>query len=217
MSDLVNLGLLKNAIVETIVSTYNVNGEPNAAPMGVKTEDMKHIVIRPYTSSLTYTNLQAKRCAVINITSNPELYYRTAFKEANPEGRMPTEWFEKAEKVNAPRLRVASAFMEVSVIDIKSADSERAEVICEVQLIKAPSLVPKAYCRATFATIEAIIHATRVKAFLAGDEEKRREARRLMGLIKHYKALVNRVAPNSKYSAIMADLTERISSWRAKS
>jgi len=217
MTNLANLGFLRETTVEVIVSTYGANGQPNAAPMGVRTEDMKHIVIRPYMSTVTYANLQSKRCAVINVTSNPELYYRTAFKEANPEGQMPSEWFEKAETVDAPRLCMADAFVEVSVVDIKSLGAERAEVLCDVKLVRASSLLPKAYCRATFATIEAIIHATRVKVFLAEDEEKQREARRLMGLIEHYHALVNRVAPNSNYSAIMADLTERINKWRTKS
>lgn len=217
MNDLASLGFLKNSIVETIVSTYNSKGQPNAAPMGVKTEETKHIIIRPYTSTLTYKNLQSKRCAVINVTSNPELYYRTAFKEANPEGRIPFEWLEKAETVDAPRLRMAEAFVEVSVVNIKSLGTERAEVLCDVQFIKASSLLPKAYCRATFATIEAIIHATRVKPFLAGDRQKQEQAHRLMELIEHYNAVVNRIAPNSRYSAIMADLTQRINSWKVKS
>jgi hypothetical protein len=216
MNNLAGLGFSKNAIVETIVSTYNANGQPNAAPMGVKTEDAKHLVIRPYASTLTYTNLRSKGCAVINVTSNPELYYRTAFKEANPEGKIPTEWFARAETVEAPRLRMADAFVEVSVIDIKSLKPERTEVLCDVRLIKAPNLLPKAYCRATFATIEAIIHATRVKLFLTGDKQRQEQAHRLIELIEHYDAVVNRVAPNSRYSRIMADLTRRINSWRVK-
>jgi hypothetical protein len=216
MNNLASLGFLKNAIVETIVSTYNANGQPTAAPMGVETKDMKHIVIRPYTSTLTYTNLQSKRCAVVNVTSDPELYHRTAFKEANPEGKIPTEWFEKAETVNAPKLRMAEAFVEVFVSDIKLLEAERAEVLCGVKLIRAPSLLPKAYCRAKFATIEAVIHATRVKVFSAGDRQKREQAHRLVELIEHYNAVVNRVAPNSRYSGIMTDLTQRINSWRVK-
>lgn len=120
MNNLAILGFSKKTIMETIVSTYNVEGPPNAAPMGVETEDMQRIVIRPYTSSLTYKNLQLKTCAVINVTSNPELYYRTAFKEVNPGGRVPGEWFGKAEAVDAPRLLLADAFIEVSVLNIKS-------------------------------------------------------------------------------------------------
>jgi hypothetical protein len=184
--------------------------------MGVKTEDMQHIVIRPYTSSLTYKNLQLKKCAVINVTSNPELYYCTALKEVNPNHKIPLEWFERAEIVDAPRLRTAEAFIEVSVVDTKLLESGRAEVLCDVQRIKAPSLLPNAYCRATFATIEAIIHATRVKLFLAGDKQKQEQACELIELIQHYNAIVNQVAPNSRYSRIMADLMERINSWKRK-
>ena len=217
MTNLTNLGFSKGAIIETIVSTYNANGKPNAAPMGAKTEDMKHIVIRLYTSTLTYTNLQSKKCAAINVTSNPELYYRTAFKEVNPEGRVPLEWFEKGETVDAPRLLMAEAFVEVTVVNIKSLGNERAEVLCDVQLIKASSLLPKVYCRAKFATIEAIIHATRVKLFLAGDKKRQEQAYRLIDLIEHYNAVVNRTAPNSRYSEIMADLTQRINSWKVES
>ena len=217
MNDLTSLGFFKNTIVETIVSTYSANGQPNAAPMGVKTEDTKHIVIRPYTSTLTYINLQSKKCAVINVSSNPELFYRTAFKETNPEGKIPTDWFEKAETVAAPRLRMADAFIEVSVVDLRLSGLERAEVLCDVKLIKASSLLPKVYCRATFATIEAIIHATRVKLSLTGDRQKQEQARRLKELIEHYNAVVNRIAPNSRYSAIMTDLTQRINSWKVKS
>jgi hypothetical protein len=217
MNDLAGLGFLGNSIVETIVSTYNSKGQPNAAPMGVKTEETKHMIIRPYTSTLTYTNLQLKRCAVINVTSNPELYYRTAFKNVNPEGRIPLQWFEKGETVDAPRLRIAEAFVEVSVVNIKYLDPERAEVLCDVKLIKASSLLPKAYCRATFATIEAVIHATRVKLLLAGDKQEEEQAHRLIELIEHYNAVVNRIAPNSSYSVIMADLTQRINSWKVKS
>lgn len=215
MKNLADLGFSKGAIMEIIVSTYNANGQPNAAPMGVKTEDMHHIVIRPYTSSLTYRNLQLKKCAVINVTSNPELYYLTAFKEANPEGRIPSEWFEKAEAVGAPRLKRADAFVEVSIFDMKSSEAERVEALCEIKLVKASNLLPRAYCRATFATIEAIIHAIRVKVFLTNKKQK--QAYKLIELIRHYNALVNRVSPNSRYSEIMADLTRRISSWKVES
>ncbi|MBS7627147.1 DUF447 family protein [Candidatus Bathyarchaeota archaeon] len=102
-----DIGFLKRTIIEAVISTYNVEGQPNAAPMGVKTEDMQRIIIKPYTSSLTYKNLKLKKCAVINLTSNPELYYRTSFKEASSDNRIPLEWFERAEVVDAPRLRMA--------------------------------------------------------------------------------------------------------------
>jgi hypothetical protein len=217
MTKITDLGFSKGVIVETIVSTYNADRQPNAAPMGATMESPQHIVLRIYTSSLTYKNLQSKRCAVVNVTSDPEVFYRTAFKEANPNGRIPQEWLEKAETVDAPRLRTADAHIEVTVADITPLDAERAEVLCEVNLVQASSVLPKAYCRALFATIEAIIHATRVKTFITQcDRQKQEQALKLLERIRECHDVVNRVAPNSRYSEIMADLNQRIDSWRIK-
>lgn len=211
MNNLAGLGFLKNTIVEVIVSTYNGEGQPNAAPMGVETVDMQRIVIRPYTSSLTYKNLQLKRCAVINVTSDPEVYYRAALKEVNSDDRIPVEWFERAEVVDAPRLRMADAFVEVSIVGVKSLGAERAEFLCDVEHVKALNVLPRVYCRAIFATIESVIHATRIKLFLTSGKQE--QARRLIELIRHYNTVVKRVAPNSRCSEIMADLIRRINSW----
>jgi len=214
---LADLGFSKGIITETIVSTYNVDDQPNAAPMGVTMENAQHVAIRPYTSTLTYMNLQLKKCAVINVTANPELYYRTAFKETNPKGKMPQEWFEKAETVDAPKLRMADAHIEVSVTDISAFDAERATALCQVKLVKAPKMLPKVYCRASSATIEAVIHATRVKVLVNNDKNEQKNVSKLLEMIKNCNDIVNRVAPNSRYSEIMTDLTKRIDSWRTKS
>jgi hypothetical protein len=217
MTKLTDLGFSKGIIVETIVSTYNVDGQANAAPMGAIMESPQRILLRIYNSSLTYKNLQSKRCAVVNVTSDPEIFYRTAFKEANVESRVPQELFEKAETVDAPKLRPADAQIEATVAGIVPLDAERVEVSCEVKLVQASSVLPKAYCRALFATIEAIVHATRVEAFIVhGDTQKREQALKLLETIRECNDVVNRVAPNSRYSKIMTDLNQRINSWRAK-
>lgn len=217
MSKLPDLGFSKGTIVETIISTYSTDGQPNAAPMGVIMKNEKHIIIRFYNSSLTYRNLLSKKYAVVNVTSNVETFYRTAFKEANPTGKIPLNWFEKAESVDAPRLRSAEATVEIALAKMKPIDDERTEALCDVKLIKTTKTVPKAYCRALFATVEAIIHATRVKAYLNGDEQQREQALKLLEIIEDYRALVNRVAPNSRYAEIMSDLTKLVNSWRVES
>jgi hypothetical protein len=217
MTTLTDLGFSKDAIVETVVSTYDVEGQPNAAPMGATMEGYGRVVFRIYTSSLTYKNLKAKRCAVVNVTSDAEVFYRTAFKEANPNGGLPLEWFERAETVDAPRLRTSDAHVEVAVVEEAPFDAERVDILCEVKLVKALTVLPKAYCRALCATIEAIVHATRVKVFISdSDGQKREQALKLLDTIKECRAVVNRVAPCSRYSEIMADLTQRADQWRAK-
>jgi len=217
MTSITDLGFAEGVIVETVVSTYNADGQANAAPMGAVITSAQRIAIRIFTSSLTYRNLHSKRCAVVNVTSDAEVFYRTAFKEVNSEGVVPQEWFGKAETVGAPRLLAADAFIEVAVAEMRPFDAERAEVVCEVKLVKASGVLPKAYCRAQSAAIEAIIHATRVKAFIGhADGWKREQALKLLETIRECNDVVNRVAPSSRYSEIMADLNQRIDSWRAK-
>ena len=216
MTNIADLGFSEGVIMETIVSTYNADGQANAAPMGAIMTMPQRVAFRIYTSSLTYKNLQSRKCGVVNVTSDPELFYRTAFKEANPDGMVPQEWFEKADTVDAPKIPAAEANIEVAVADITSLDAERVEVLCDVKLVRAASVLPKAYCRALFATVEAIVHATRVEAFIAhGDRRKREQALKLLETIRQCHDVVNRVAPRSRYSEIMADLTQRVDSWRA--
>jgi hypothetical protein len=59
------------------------------------------------------------------------------------------------------------------------------------------------------------IHATRVKVFLKDDEQKK-QVPHLLELIENSNKVVNHTAPNSLYSRVMADLLEKIDSWRTQ-
>jgi hypothetical protein len=185
--------------------------------MGIVKEGNVRLLIRPYKSSLTYKNIQAKRCAVVNVTSNPETFYLTAFKEANPDGKLASKLFKKAVTVDAPRLRETDATIEVTVVETRSFGAERAEFLCEAQQVEATETLPKVYCRAQFATIEAIVHATRIKVFLRGNQQEQKQALTLLERIEVCRDVVDRTAPDSRYAEIMADLTGMIALWRKQS
>ncbi len=74
-------------------------------------------------------------------------------------------------------------------------------------------MYPQAQCRAATLTLEAIIHATRVKAYVNIKPEQAK-VDKLLETINIYTEVVDRVAPNSIYKLVMADLQKRISSWR---
>jgi hypothetical protein len=215
MAKLTDLGFLKGIFAETIVSTYNVDGTPNAAPMGIILENEQTLILNIFNTSTTNCNLKANKCAVINLTNNIEAFYKTTFKEANPNEKLPAEWFDKARTINAPRLQFADASIEVSVINMEPCGLERTKFVCSVKQTEAPKKYPQVYSRALSATIEAITHATRVKVFI-NDEKKQKQVSELLEMIENQKNLVNHVAPNSAYSAVMADLMKRIDSWRNK-
>jgi hypothetical protein len=212
-SELMKLGFAPRQIVEVIVSTYDENKTPDAAPMGVTSRGGR-LIIRPYTTTQTYLNLRGRRCGVVNLTGDPELFYRTAIKESNKGGQVPAEWFIGAETVDAPRLKGVEAYLEVSVVDQSPVASDRAEFVCEVVRLNVMGAHPKAYSRAAFALIESVIHATRVKEYLASGRVG--DAEQLLSLIDHYRTLVERVAPGSRYALVMADLLKRVESWRTK-
>jgi hypothetical protein len=183
--------------------------------MGVIMEDEQHLIVNLFNSSTTCSNIKANRCAIVNLISNIEVFYKTAFKEANIDGKVPQEWFEQAKAVNAPKLRFSDATIDVSVTDMTPIDTEKTRVVCNVELVQATRKFPQVHCRAMDATLEAIIHATRVKAFLNGEGEQKKVSK-LLELIGNCNDVVNRVAPNSAYSIVMADLMKRIDSWRNK-
>ena len=212
---LADLGFLKGVIEECIISTYSIEGKVDAAPMGVIVEDEAHVIVTFFNSSATCNNIKANKCATVNLTSNIEVFYKTAFKEANINGKLPQEWFEKARSVNAPKLRSAEATIEVSVTELVPLSSEKTKAVFEIKLLEATPKYPQVYCRAMAATLEAILHGTRVKFFI-NDKNKQKQVTTLLEQIQGCNELVKKVAPNSVYSTVMVDLLKRIDLWRQK-
>jgi hypothetical protein len=210
MAKLTDLGFSKGIIVETIVSTYNPDGTSNAAPMGVTMQDPQHLTMSIFNTSSTYRNLQTNKQGTINITRDIEIFYKTTFKDS----QLPEEWFETAQTVNAPELRFADATVAFSVLQMEPIE-EKTAVTCKVEQICAQESYPQVCCRAMSLTLEAIIHGTRVKAFI-NEEKKQKSVSELLVLIQNCNDVVNRVAPSSTYSLVMADLLKRIDSWRNK-
>ena len=213
MAKLTELGFVEGVICETILSTYNMDGSANAAPMGTIMQDPKTLTINLYNTSTTFGNLKTNKCAVINLTGNIEFFYKTAFKEANPKGKLPQEWFEKSPAVNAPKLRLAEATIDIEVTSMEPNGSEKTKAVCNVKSVGAAKKYPQVSCRAMSASLEAIVHATRVKVF-ANDKTKQKQVAKLLELIGNCNDVVNRTAPNSVYSEVMADLNKHIDSWR---
>ena len=213
MVDLTELGFQRGIIAETIISTYNKDGTPNAAPMGAIMKDPSHMIVNFYNSSLTLQNIKAKKSAVANLTNNIDIFYKTAFEEANPNSKLPNEWFEKSESIDAPKLHSADAVIEMSTSDLAPFGKEKTNVVFSIKLIEAKLRYPQVYCRAMSATLEAIIHATRIQAF-AKDKNQRLKVQNLLEKVGQCNDVVNRVASDSSYSCVMADLLKRIDSWR---
>lgn len=183
--------------------------------MGVTMQNHEILTIEIYDSSQTSRNLKTNKSAVINLTAAIELFYKTAFKETNPEGKLPLELFKRTQMVNAPKLHLADATIDVSVVKMDPVGEEKTRFFCKVEGIDAVITDPQVYCRAMPATLEAIVHATRIKVY-ANDEKKKEQVNHLLQTINNCNDVVKRTAPNSSCSAVMTDLMKRIDSWRKK-
>jgi len=211
-ASLSQLGLAKDQVYEMILSTYSADGKSTAAPMGIIPKSSRRFIIRIFKRTQTFKNLQRLRCGVVNLTSDPEVFYKTAFKQTSGLRSLRVEWFEKARTVKAPRLRYADANIEFKVKKIEGFDELRSRVTCETGRIDFRRTLPAGYCRGAFAAIECIIHATRVQQYLS--EGRLRHAKKLIALVNYYKDLAERVSPSSKYVSIIRQICNQIDRWR---
>lgn len=202
MSVLEELGFEEGVIVEVVVSTASLDGAPNAAPMGARLRGGL-VELRPFKDTATYRNLAATHRAVLNVVDDPEPFVATTLKE----GPLPRDMFEGG--VVAPRLRGAKAYVEVEAVE-EVDEGGRALFRCRPVEVVVRGPV-KAYCRARSALIEALIHATRVRALTSMG--LRGEVEGLMRLIEHYASLVSRVAPGSRYEELMRRVVEAARRW----
>jgi len=66
-------------ILEGIVTTINREGELNIAPMGpVVDPEMTHLVLRPFETSRTFSNLKETRCGVFHVVDDVLLLAKAA-------------------------------------------------------------------------------------------------------------------------------------------
>jgi hypothetical protein len=201
MQMLSRLGFKPGRIVETIVATYDADGNPNAAPMGILVEANDRLLIRPYLQTRTFRNLKQHKQCTVNLTSNPEIFFKSCFKDV--VGGLPENFFIRARKVYAPRLRQAEGWLEVKA-DEEAEVEDRAIFKCFVKAVYLGRMKPKAYCRANFAAIESIIHVTRILTYLKLGEQNK--CSKLLELVRHYRGVVERTAPNSEAFKVLENL-----------
>ncbi len=193
---------------EIVLSTYNNDGSPNAAPMGIRFVGEKRIQVNLFRGSSTLNNVLTRRCAVANLTSDPVLFYRLTFKR---KGWLEDCTFLRAKLVNAPLLKDSDAHIEMNLIrGIPSRDTVLAEF--RVKRVQWNYVAPLFYSRGAHALIEATIHATRIRQFL--NEGRRREAAKLSRLINHYKDVIERVCPDSDYARTIRELQAKVKAWK---
>ena len=146
-------------IIETVTTTINPDGTVNCAGMGVEWGD-DAIVIKPYRSTRTLRNLQARGAAVVNLTDDILLFTQAALEDPHPPTR-------PAAVVDGAVLADACSWREVTVAAI-DATGPRARVATRV-VGRGTAREFVGFSRACHAVLEASILASRVRR-LPADE-----------------------------------------------
>jgi len=139
-------------ILETIVTTLDASGRPNAAPMGIRLEQ-DTVVLRPFRSAVTCRNLEAVGEGVVHFTDNVLLFARCALTSEVPPHR-------PAARVRGVVLDDACHWREFALVSAEQGGERalfRARVVAEG---RSRDLL--AYNRAQHAVVEATILATRL-------------------------------------------------------
>lgn len=107
-------------ILETIISSVDLTGEPHVTPFGVKYEDGL-IVISPYKPSTTLANILATKCAVMNLTDDVRVFAGAL------TNRQPWQLIQ-AEKIMALRLADCLAHSELELVKMRD-DATRPQLL----------------------------------------------------------------------------------------
>ncbi len=156
-------GMEDARILEGIVTTMDVAGVLNVAPMGPKiiTGNWDTFLLRPFRSSTTYRNLKATREGVLHITDDVLILARTAI---GLPAEAPTR---PASVVRGSILTDACRYLEFRVVSLDEG-GDRANVMA--QTVASGEIRPFfGLNRAMFAVVEAAILATRLD-FLSAPE-----------------------------------------------
>lgn len=162
MHDLESIGMEKRLLYETIITTKNAEGIPNAAPIGVICKDKKEIMLHLFEGTHTLENIKTSSRFVVNILKDPLVFVGCTI------GDLPFDNFKKHE--NDFYIKNTDAFFSANVTSIKEVEkkdniskSKMSVIKARVDevIIKNENVEP--LNRAIFAIIESLVYLSRIK------------------------------------------------------
>jgi uncharacterized protein len=141
-------------IIETIVTTTDLNGVVNIAPMGVEWDGGDEPpVLKPFLETTTFRNVSATGVAVVNLVDDVRIFARAAI--SNPEYPV-----APAVAVRGVVLEAACSWRELTVRSIDGTPPRsRIETSIAHRGFRREFI---GFNRARHAVLEAAIYATRV-------------------------------------------------------
>lgn len=181
--------------------TINDDGAFNPAPMGVMLTD-GILTVKSYKTSKTYENLLRGGEVFINLTNDPMLFLVTAFKDEFIEETSTNDYWLSSTSV-VVQAEVKERLHDRSLYSIFSLIPSR------VNVLKQRSI---AFSRARAASIEAIIHATRIQVF--NESGRMDDVRHLVHLVKENIDVIKKVSGDTSDEVkVVKKLVSMIKHW----
>jgi hypothetical protein len=177
---------IREGINELIVTTLSIDGEPNAAPIGIIQEEGK-FTIRVFNQSQTCTNIKDTGLLAANVVNDPVLFVRSAL--GNPDSSL-------FEMVHAQTSCVFPVLTHSCAWILFEADCKAGKIAMTAELYPVDGCIIDLHVcsvnRGFNAVIEALILATRYRIF--GNKE-------YLDQIKSYDSLVKKCGSSREIEA----------------
>jgi hypothetical protein len=112
------MGFTPGRIIESIVTTYNTDGSPNAAPIGIYPISNNEIEMNIRTTTDTHSNLLRTGGCVVNVVFDPLLFLKCGLLgsgKGEAENEVASSDVTPADNVDAPVLKDANAWIEAKM------------------------------------------------------------------------------------------------------
>ncbi len=161
-------------ILESIVTTVDVDGNVNIAPMGPEVdselscpEGPEKLRLRPFDSSRTYRNLAETGKAVVHVTDDVGLFARAAVDALDPD-----ETKRRVRQLDGTDWWPLKDCHRWFAVDVESVSSDGPRIDMDCRVIRSEYVRPFfGFNRAMFAVLEAAILATRTHLLESGEIE----------------------------------------------
>ena len=160
MLNLYSIGMEKGLLYETIITTKNDKGIPNAAPIGVSCKNESEIVLYLFEGTHTLQNIELNNHFIVNILKDPNIFVESTL------GQLSSNFFKKHK--NDFYIKNTDIFFSSKVKNIKKVEKKdnigKSKLIIITATPKEIVIINKTepLNRAIFAIIESLVYLSRI-------------------------------------------------------
>ena len=157
--DLNSIGMIQGQQYEVIVTTENIDGTYNAAPIGVICKNKDEILCKIFKTSKTLSNICKNESFTVNITYDPILFTLATIDN------IPLEYYEDntiLKDINAYFKCNVSDFKETVRKDDPVRKNEAIVITAKVNSLKIKETTFKPLNRGMCSLIESLVNYTRI-------------------------------------------------------